>query len=279
MQKMRPWFFLILQSALILYVGHLLGGSSGLMIGLVLALLLNTFYYLFSPLKLKPFSEATKLEGQDPWGLLEMAQNLSQKAHLPSTPPIYLLSSESPQAMVLGTHFRNASIVLTTALLQHFSKKELEAILAYQIVSIKTQAHLAFNFATLFALLILSASNFLDRVYCDVIGIKQKNSFWAHPFSTLLVPLIHFLLHLPLGKKIYYKLDQKSAQLIGSPRPLAQVYWKLETLRKTKPYKIFPAFAPLFIANPLTDQGWTRYFQLQPHAKSRIQRLIGSYPI
>ena len=70
-----------------------------------------------------------------------------------------------------------------------------------------------------------------------------------------------------------------ASQLIGDPKILAQVIWKLEAYAQTLPFQAPASAAHMFIVSPLTTARWGRYFIAQPEPKTRIQSILGYYPI
>ncbi len=276
----KAWFFLLLLASLILLAGHSLGGRQGLLWALVIALSVNSLVYFYSDLRILSLFSGRRLEGRDPWGALELTKALCKKHRIPM-PQIIVLEEPSPQALALGRNWNHSSIILTQGLLDHFSRRELRAVLAYQLATIQRQETFAFAVAASFTDLIMSMAWHLDRLWSLLLGIRQSqdSARKGHFFSWLLSPLAAGLLRFSVGPSNYYALDALASEISEDSQAVAEVLWKLQSFASTLPLLVPVSQAHLFMVNPLTKPGWSRYFQVQPETKRRIERLVGHYPI
>ncbi len=276
----KAWLFLSLLAAAILYTGHSWGGRQGVLWALLVALGVNTLIYFYSEVRILSLFPGRKLEGRDPWGALEITKSLCKKMRLP-LPQILVLQDSSPQALALGRSWNHSTIVLTQGLLDRFSRRELKAILAYQLASIRRQETFAFAVAAAFADAILSVARSLDKVSRLLLGTQKdpRSKNPGHFFSWLLSPLAAGLLRFSVGPGNYYAIDALASEICEDPKAVAEVLWKLESFAKTIPLLAPASQAHMFMVNPLTKRGWSRYFHVQPETKRRIERLVGYYPI
>ncbi|MCB0341885.1 MAG: M48 family metalloprotease [Pseudobdellovibrionaceae bacterium] len=275
----RAWIYLITLALVLIVLGHWLGGRDGVLWGVAMALSINSVMYFFGDARILQSVQGHHLEGQDPWRALEILSTLSRKARIPE-PKLLVMDQSSPQAFAVGRSWKEATVVVTQGLLDSFDRGELEAILAYQVACIKRLDTLSFGISSLFATLFLWVTRGLDAFLRLITGAKKDPyAPQSHIVTYITAPVVALLLRSSVGSSSYYHIDQLAAELTGQPKTLAQALWKLDSLRATQPFSVSPAAAHMFIVNPLTGKGWSRYFQAQPPVKKRIQNLLGYYPI
>ena len=99
--QIRTTILLAVMTALILWVGQLLGGRQGMIIALIFAAGMNFFSYWYSDklvLKMYRASEVTPNQAPE---LYEMVQRLTQQAGLPM-PKLYVIPQDAPNAFATG---------------------------------------------------------------------------------------------------------------------------------------------------------------------------------
>jgi len=275
----KTWILLASLSLTIILVSHGWGGRQGLLWGVAIMLSINCLVYFYSDLRLEPLFPGHVVEGQNPWGLLETAKFFAHKARIP-LPRVVVLEATAPQALVMGRSWKSATIVLTEGLLKSLTKAERDAVIAYQISCIKKLDTLAFTVACACADFLFTVSRFFDLLTRGIFGPKKDpHSRQNHLCSLIIAPLASALVRVAVGSGCYLANDTIAASWLKEPKVLAKALWKLESYASTHPIGIPASTAPLFIVNPLTGHGWTRYFNVHPSVEKRIRNLIGYYPI
>ncbi|NQZ01987.1 MAG: M48 family metalloprotease [Bdellovibrionales bacterium] len=275
----RTWVFLTAMMMLIIVGSQTIGGRSGLLWGVSLALTLNALIFLYPQFRLETFFRGKELEGSDPWGVLKSVKVLSAKARIP-TPKVYILDTKCPQAMVAGRSKKAARITLTQGLLDLLTPDELNAIVAYQVASIQRQDIVAHTVAASIVDFLMTIASALDFVFKILSGAKSSNkTLQSHLFSFLISPVASFFLHLEIGSSSYLKTDKLAASWLDDPKPLASALWKLHSYSLTLPMDVPLAMAHFWVINPITSAGWRKQFLIQPGMKTRIKNLMGYYPI
>lgn len=275
----RAWAFIAFFSLGLIICGQMIAGREGLLWGLVLSLSINSVVYFYATKRILALFSSQKLEGRDPWGVLELTQKIAKKAKLP-TPSVIIIKSSSPQSLALGHSWGDGKILLTDGLLDALSKSELETVIAYNIASIKKLDTLATLVTSSLCGAILSVSMFLDSLLRWLIGAKADNfSPQSHFFTYLVSPFCYTILKFTHNDANYYNTDKLAMTYVKDPKQYATALWKLQSYGQTKPLATSPAIAHMFIVNPLTNKGWSRYFLAQPAVNKRIKKLISYYPI
>lgn len=275
----KAWVFLGTISLLIIISGNYFLGREGLLIGLGLALGLNSFVYFYEDRRIVAMFPNQLLEGADPWGLIRTTERLATKAKLPA-PRIVVIPNHAPQSLVVGRSLNSGTILLTEGLLERLSPQEIEAVIAYQLATIKTLNILAFSvgsFVSSIFLLVAASLDFLLRFL--IVEKKNPNYALSHIFTRLSAPFVGTLLRLGIRPNLYMTADSLAARWTGDPKTLAEVLWKLQSFSTTVPFTAPLSTSHMFVVNPLPHKGWTRHFQAQPPIEKRVRSLIGYYPI
>src|SRR4051794_26328903 len=96
---LKTVFLLGAMSALFLFIGELLGGAQGLMLGFVFAAVTNFASYWFSDKIVLRMYRATEVGPES--RLYRIVANLAQRASLPM-PKVYVIPDASPNAFATG---------------------------------------------------------------------------------------------------------------------------------------------------------------------------------
>ncbi|MCB0412736.1 MAG: M48 family metalloprotease [Bdellovibrionales bacterium] len=277
----RTWYFLTFISIALILGGHALNGRPGLLWGVGLAALLNTLVYFYSDLKLDKIFRGRIVDGQDPWGLIEMTRQMSSKARI-EIPLVVILNVPGYQAFATGKSTSHNKIFVTEDLLKNFDKEELQAVIAYLVANIKNQDTISFGVASLLSGVILSTSLFLDKKFSWIFSsnlYKKVSQSQGGILTWLLAPLASVIVRISISRENYFKTDALAVSWLDNPKAYARALWKLESYTQTMPIRVPLDTAHMFIVNPLTKNAKTRYFRIQPNTEKRIKRLIGYFPI
>src|SRR6185437_12278002 len=142
LQLLKSWVFLAALSITLIVFGHHWGSRDGLLLALVVVLAANSHIYFNEDRRLLARFGGSLAEGQDSWGLGEMVRRLSLKARI-GAPRLVILNEEAPQSAVVGRNIHKGTVILTEGLIRKLTRPELEAVIAFQIASIR-----AFNTLT-----------------------------------------------------------------------------------------------------------------------------------
>lgn len=263
----KVWFFILFCSFSLLVIGYQLGERLGLLVGFLSALLLNIIVFFYGENRILKKFEATKVSGQDPWGMLEMVSKLSSELGI-SVPNVYIVQHHSANAFAVGHSWRRNSMGFTQGLLQSLTREELEAVVVHQLCHIRRLDTFAFGVSSTMANSIVGLGQFFDR-------FLPKLDF----FKPLLSPIGWLIIKLVVNKKSFFENDLMASQFLGDRDRLGQVLWKLEGLAQTKPLKVPPCTSQLFIVNPEGFKQSNLFLKSHPAIEIRLQKLLGYYPI
>ena len=131
---LKTVFLLGLLSGLLLVIGELLGGQSGLLIAFVLAVVMNFGSYWFSDKIVLRMYRAGEVGPDHP--LHQMTARLAQQAGLPM-PRVFVIPDDSPNAFATGRNPQHAAVAATQGILRVLDERELEGVIAHELAHVK----------------------------------------------------------------------------------------------------------------------------------------------
>ena len=144
-------------TGLLLMIGELIGGGQGLIVGFVLAVVMNFGSYWFSDkIVLRMYSATEVGPGHR---LYESVTRLAQRAGLPQ-PRCYTIPDASPNAFATGRNPQHAAVAATEGILQILDNEELEGVLAHELAHVKHRDILTSSIAATLAAAIMMVSRF-----------------------------------------------------------------------------------------------------------------------
>jgi hypothetical protein len=73
----KVWIFIVGACLIFLVSGYKLGGRVGLMLGLVMAIVINVLIFFYGENHILNLMPVKKMKGQDPWGLEPLIRDFS----------------------------------------------------------------------------------------------------------------------------------------------------------------------------------------------------------
>ena len=262
-------------SGLLLLGGEMLGGRSGLEMGLLLAAGMNFFSYFFSEkLSLMMYSARPVTPQDNPEvyaRVFPLVRNLTQQMGLPM-PRLWLIPDESPNAFATGRNPQHASVAFTVGVLRLMTDRELEGVVAHELGHVLHRDTLISSVAATLA----SAITFVARM-AFWFGGRSDDDDRGGAFGGLLMlivaPIAAMLIQMAISRSREFDADAASAKYTGNPDELIQALRKLEMGVARIPTDATPATAHLFIMNPFKGGGISRLFSTHPSTEERIARL------
>ena len=265
-------------TGLIILIGRYFGGSSGMVIAFIFAVLMNFGSYWFSDKIVLKLYKSRQLSSQESPELYSLVSRLSQSASLPM-PKIYLIPSESPNAFATGRNSKHAVIAVTQGILRLLNSSELEGVLAHEIAHIKDRDILISSIAaTLAGVIMMIASMARWAAIFGGFGGSDDDDGGILGFVVLafLAPLAALIIQLAISRSREYLADLTGARIAGNPLGLASALEKLDSASKKITIKANPATSHLFIVNPLSGKSLMSLFSTHPPTAERIARLSAS---
>jgi heat shock protein HtpX len=257
-------------TGLLLMIGELIGGGQGLIVGFVLAVVMNFGSYWFSDkIVLRMYSATEVGPGHR---LYESVTRLAQRAGLPQ-PRCYTIPDASPNAFATGRNPQHAAVAATEGILQILDNEELDGVLAHELAHVKHRDILTSSIAATLAAAIMMVSRF--AFFWG--GSRDDDRGGGNPAAALammiLAPLAAALIQAAISRSREFDADAGGASIAGSPDGLVRALRKIEIAAKRVPLDANPATAHMFIIKPFTVQGLLGLFSTHPPTERRIAAL------
>ncbi len=260
-------------TALFLAVGFMIGGESGMLIALVVAIATNAFAYWNSDKMVLRMYGAQPVDARSApelWGLIEQ---LTHRAGLPM-PKVYLIDTPQPNAFATGRNPENAAVAATTGLLRILNHQELAGVMAHELAHVKNRDTLIMTVTATLAGALSMLANF--GMFFGGNRSENNSNGIANLLLIILAPIAAMLVQFAISRTREYGADRMGAEICGHPLWLASALQKLEAGAKriANPAADHnPATAHLFIVNPLHARSITSLFSTHPSTEDRVREL------
>ncbi|MEX0583930.1 MAG: zinc metalloprotease HtpX, partial [Sneathiella sp.] len=259
-------------TALFLGVGFMIGGTTGMIIALVIAIGMNGFAYWNSDkMVLKMYGARQVSESEAP-ALVQLVTELAMRAELPM-PKVFIMDNPQPNAFATGRNPENAAVAVTSGLMKILSKEELAGVIAHELAHIRNRDTLTMTVTATLAGAISMLANF---AFFFGGNRDSRGGFIGMLAIMILAPLGAMLVQMAISRTREYSADHTGSEICGNPAWLASALQKLEKsargIENVQAEKN-PASASLFIINPLNGKRADNLFSTHPSTANRVERL------
>jgi heat shock protein HtpX len=236
---------------------------------------MNGVAYWFSDkmaLRAAGAQEVSPLEGKE---LHEYADRLAQMYNVPK-PRVYMSPDPSPNAFATGRNPRHAAICVNQGLLRLLDRRQVFAVLAHEFAHVGNRDILISSVAAVLAGAVTFLANIASFGMWFGGGDDDNNplGFIGVLAAVILAPVAAILIQLAISRSRELQADRTAAQLTGDPLALASALQALDRGNQAVPSpSAQPAFAHLYITNPLRGGGMRSLFSTHPPIEERIRRL------
>jgi heat shock protein HtpX len=260
-------------SGLLLLIGDVAGGRSGLLIAFFFAAAMNFGSYFFSDKIVLSMYRAKQVGPGHP--LYTITERLVQRAGLPM-PKVYVIPDMSPNAFATGRDPQHAAVAATEGILRLMDTSEIEGVMAHELAHVKHRDILISSVAATIAAAIMMAARF--AMFFGG-GRSDDREGGSNPLAMLamaiLAPVAAMLIQAAISRSREFAADAGGAEIAGSPHGLANALRKLESASKQIPMDANPATAHMFIIKPFSISGMLSLFSTHPPTEQRIAALTG----
>lgn len=271
--------FLVVVAAIGFGASEYFGNPGFLVVAVVFSLLMNGTSFWFSDKIAIRSAGAHPADERDYRDLHNIVENLAITAGLPK-PKVYIINDAAPNAFATGRNPANASVAVTTGLLQTLNKVELEGVVAHELAHVGNRDILVMSVVIVLVGFIAIVTDMLWRVSLFGGGDRDK----VHPALAIagvalivLGPLVAQLMQLAVSRKREFLADATGALLTRYPEGLASALEKINAYGAPMK-KSSSATAHMFISNPFgagRKKGKTMrtLFSTHPPVEERIAAL------
>ncbi|KMZ11079.1 Peptidase M48, Ste24p precursor, partial [Candidatus Burkholderia humilis] len=171
-------------TALFIVIGGVIGGRSGMMLALVIALGMNFFSYWFSDKMVLRMYNAQEVDETTAPQFYRMARELATRAQLPML-RVYLINEDAPNAFATGRNPEHAAVAATTGILRVLSEREMRGVMAHELAHVKHRDILISTISATMAGAISALANF-----AMFFGGRDEEGRPVNPIAGILLAIL-----------------------------------------------------------------------------------------
>lgn len=283
--KRKTFVFIVITSIFLGAIGYIAiqlldWGIAGYIFFAVFIILYNVILYYNSD---KIALKATASVPADPEEfrmLHNVVDEVCIAAGIPK-PKVYITPSPAPNAFATGRNPQNATLAVTTGLLEIMNRQELQGVIAHEVSHIRNYDMLLMTVvAAIGGLIVLLRDFFLRSMF---FGRRRRSSSSGKGAGILIIvglalaiiaPIFVALIRAAISRQREYLADASGAYITRYPQGLAQALGKLRD--SYQPLKrASQSNAHLFIASPFGKDrvSMAQLLATHPPLNDRIERL------
>jgi heat shock protein HtpX len=280
MRAWKTWMLLAGLTALFGVIGMMLGGPTGMLIALGLAMAMNLFAYYNSDKAVLAMYRARQIGPDEGQSLLRDyysdIASLSRRAGLPM-PAVYVIDNDQPNAFATGRDPQHAAVAATTGLLRALDRDEVRGVMAHELGHVKNRDTLTMTITATLAGAISSLANMAMWFGGGRDDERGGGNIVAVILMAVLAPIAAMVVQMAISRAREYEADRMGGEISGDPEALARALRKIEGhAQHTVNYDAErnPASAHMFIINPLHGRATDNLFSTHPATENRVKALI-----
>jgi heat shock protein HtpX len=272
MNWVKTFFWMTVLTVVLVLVGSVFG-RGGLFIGLAFALVMNGTAYFYGDNLALAAAQAQEVTPSEAPMLHQLADRLAQQYRVPK-PRVYVSPDPSPNAFATGRNPSHAAICVNEGLIRILNQDELYGVLAHEFAHVRNRDILISSVVAVMA----GAITLLSQFALFFGGGQDERDNPLGIVGVLLIvilgPIAALLIQLAVSRSREYEADHTGAEVSHEPLALASALRKLQRGTEVVPSAVAqPAFAHLYIVNPLSGQTLAGLFSTHPPLEERIRRL------
>ncbi len=279
MNQLKTAFLVVALTVLLVLVGDLWQGTGGMIVFLGIALVMNGVAYWFSDRIALASAQAHEVTPAEAPMLFRLADRLALQYGVPR-PRVYVSPDPSPNAFATGRNPSHAAICVNDGLLRILDEEELYGVLAHEFGHVRNRDILISSVVAVLAGTITLIANVAQwgLMFGGYGGRDDRQQGAGSAIVGLVMiivaPIAALLIQLAISRSREYQADRTGAEVSGDPLALASALRKLERASQAIPSQTAqPAFAHLYIVNPLSGGTLAGLFSTHPPIEERIRRL------
>jgi len=278
MNQFKTAFLVVALTVLLVLVGQLWMGTTGMVLFLGIAIVMNGVAYWYSDRIALASAQAQEVAPADAPMLYRLADRLAVQYGVPR-PRVYVSPDPSPNAFATGRNPSHAAICVNQGLLRILDEEEVYGVLAHEFGHVRNRDILISSVVAVLAgtITLIAQVAQWGMMFGGYGGRDDRNQGAGGAIAGLLMiilaPIAALLIQLAVSRSREFQADRTGAEVSGDPMALASALRKLERATQAVPSQTAqPAFAHLYIVNPLSG-GLSGLFSTHPPIEERIRRL------
>jgi len=178
-------------TGLLVMMGNVLGGTTGMVIAFGMAVMMNFASYWFSDKIALRMAGAREVSVEEAPQLHAVVEELASRAGLPK-PRVAIIESQSPNAFATGRDENHSLVAVTTGILQILDRNELMAVLAHELGHVKNRDILITSIAATVGGAIMMAAQMLQfsAFFSGFGGSRDGERGGGNPLTALAMMIL-----------------------------------------------------------------------------------------
>lgn len=264
-----------LLTSLILLAGYWFGGSTGLVLAVLISLGMNAAtYYWSDKIALKTMGARPISEREAP-ELHAMVRELSAQAGQPM-PRLYISPTPQPNAFATGRNPQNAAVCVTEGIMGMLTPRELRGVIGHELSHVYNRDILISSVAAALAGIITFLAHLAWFIPIGQSDDEDGPGLLGVLMMMILGPLAAAIIQMAISRSREYQADQSGANLTSDPLALASALRKIHAGTQAMPLPAdgqLASTAHLMIDNPFRGGGLRSLFSTHPPMEERVARL------
>lgn len=278
---LKTTILLAFLTGLLVLIGDYFGGTGGMIIAFLFAVIMNFGSYWYSDKIVLKMYRAKEVSPAEAPNLHRIVDGLAMKAGIPK-PKVYIVESGMPNAFATGRNPEHAAVAATTGILELLSYEEMEGVLAHELAHVKNRDTLISAIAATLAGVVTMLASMAQwaAIFGGFGGSRDDDNGGIIGLIVMAVvaPIAATLIQLAISRSREYAADAEGASISRKPWALASALEKLEYGNSNYSPKISDvqakeSSAHMFIVNPLKGGAIQSLFSTHPATDERVKRL------
>ncbi len=277
MNYARTAMLLVLLTGLLVMVGALVGGTTGLVIAFLVAMVMNVISLWKSDKMVLRLTKSQEVDAHSGGRLYPIVAEMAERAGLPM-PRVYVMANPQPNAFATGRNPQNAAVCASTGLVEMLSNEEIAGVIAHELAHIKNRDTLTMTVAATIGGAISMFGQYLQvgMIFGGGNRDNARGGFLGTLAAMILAPMAAAAVQMAISRSREYQADRLGAMICGNPlwlaSSLARIHEATRRIRNPIAEQV-PATASMYIVNPLTGRGVDSWFSTHPNIDNRIAQL------
>jgi heat shock protein HtpX len=258
-------------TGLLLALGYLFGGITGVIIAFVFSALMNFFAYWQSDKLALRMAGAKEVSPDEAPKLHAIVEEVASLSNVPK-PKVYLVENGTPNAFATGRNPNHAAVAATTGIMELLTERELRAVMGHELGHVVNRDILTSSIVATLA----GAISMVAWMGLWFGGGRDRAGGMLGLLAVLLAPLAAALIQAGISRTREFQADATGAEVTHDPEALASALEKLHqgvARRPMEPTPMAESTAHLYIVHPFNAGGMANLFSTHPPIEERVRRL------
>lgn len=276
MNTLKSLFLLALLSAVLVWVGGMIGGRGGAMVALILAGVMNFVSYWWSDKIVLRMYKASEVGRDSAPELYSDVEQLAMNAGLPM-PKVYIIPEQSPNAFATGRDPNHSAVAFTEGIMRLLDRNELKGVIAHELAHIKNRDILIGSVAATIAGAISYIAYMAQFAAIFGGGDNRRGGMIGLLAMAIIAPLAAMIVKMAISRTREFGADKTGAEICENPLYLASALRKLHAGASRVPLQVSEqaaeSTAHMMIVSPMIGGGFAKLFSTHPPMEERVARL------